>query len=1223
MRKLWAAVVIAVLVLNATALAAAQSAPAAALNARIPFVKITSPAPPGQHFPQNAAMLISATVRANPRYYPLVPPVLAEITYPNLTTQNITLAKQGATTYQAVFSSTSQVGSYPVRIIATGSGGVNNQKITSFIIDDTTPPSITNVQPQGGNYPVLSPVTIAADVTDNVAVQSVEAKITFGQTIQTLPLTNPYNNHWEASFTPTQLGPHDILITATDTSSLQSTAPGSFAAADVTPPATTDNAPSGWQPSSVQVTLFPADPEPSSGLAGTWSCVDQAGACVPSFPGTQALVSQEGANYVRYSSMDNANNSEQAKTSPQILLDLTPPSTSSQLSGIQGNAGWWRSAVTATLSCADPFSGCQQTLSCTGAGCIPDQPYSTPLTFSQEGATILRFHSLDNVGRQEQSQSLQLQIDTLPPATTDNAPSGWVNTPVTVTLAPADPNSGVAATRSCLGPSCIPTTQGTTVLVGQEGTTTLGYASEDVAGNVETTLYKEVRLDLTPPSTTDNAPAGWVNTPVTVTLSPTDPLSGVATTLSCVDQADMCTPSTPGSQVQVTQEGIWHVRYRSLDNAGNQEAVRSAAVSIDLSPPVTTHNAPAGWQSSPVTVTLTPTDPLSGVAETLFCTDQAGTCIPSTAGTQIQVSQEGLTFVRFSSSDLAGNSEAVRSATVSLDFTPPATAATPSGTPGSNGWWMSPVTVGLSCADALSGCAQVTPTAYCTDTANSCDPATPYTTPVQVAQEGTSYIRFRSTDAVGWQEPVQALRVDMDTRPPATADDAPAGWKNQPVTVTLTPADPIPGSGLAVTSSCVDQAGNCTPSFPGTQVQVAQEGAWYVRYSSADVAGNAEGVRSSQPVALDFTPPATSPSLAGTPGQNGWFTSPVTVTLACADPLSGCVQTAFSYDNLTWLPYTAPFLVSAEGTTALWARSTDQAGNQEPAQLLEVRIDTLPPATTHNAPQSPQNAPVTVTLTPADPTPGSGAASTWHCIDQLDACVPSTLGTAAYVSQEGTSYVRYYSQDLAGNTETPAKSAAVTIDSAPPQLTPISPLNQTYPFQAPSPAGDLDYVLQANEPLAWATYQLRNAADQLVDSGSLAFNPASGNWESPAAQHLSLARGAYAITFQAEDLVSNPAQQAEAFTIFLNAEATSCTDASGKLSGMYDQVTLTQDVSEYDGTCITFGANDITLNGNGRIIDGNSDYDSDLGVNINGKYGVVVEKLQIRNFAIGVDASLS
>ena len=121
------------------------------------------------------------------------------------------------------------------------------------------------------------------------------------------------------------------------------------------------------------------------------------------------------------------------------------------------------------------------------------------------------------------------------------------------------------------------------------------------------------------------------------------------------------------------------IQVKAVDNSGNDNwspgLYESRKFSIDFTTPVTTDSGTdTNWHNANVTVTLTPTDVAgSGVANTYYCIDQIGTCTPSTAGTPVTVSTEGINYVRYYSVDNAGNTETAKNATnrVKIDRTAP------------------------------------------------------------------------------------------------------------------------------------------------------------------------------------------------------------------------------------------------------------------------------------------------------------------------------------------------------------------------------------------------------------------------------------------------------------------------------------------------------------------------------------------------------------------------
>lgn len=114
------------------------------------------------------------------------------------------------------------------------------------------------------------------------------------------------------------------------------------------------------------------------------------------------------------------------------------------------------------------------------------------------------------------------------------------------------------------------------------------FFATDNAGNVETPKTATVMLDKTPPVTTASAkpppnPAGWNNQAnVTVTLSATNNLAGVARTEFNLDGADWTAYSAP---IVVTAEGRHVLKYRPVDKADGVQTAHQLAVNIDRTAP--------------------------------------------------------------------------------------------------------------------------------------------------------------------------------------------------------------------------------------------------------------------------------------------------------------------------------------------------------------------------------------------------------------------------------------------------------------------------------------------------------------------------------------------------------------------------------------------------------------------------------------------------------------
>ena len=189
-------------------------------------------------------------------------------------------------------------------------------------------------------------------------------------------------------------------------------------------------------------------------------------------------------------------------------------------------------------------------------------------------------------------------------------------------------------------------------------------------------------------------------------------------------------------------------------------------------------------------------------------------------------------------------------------------------------------------------------------------------------------------------------------------------WYTSAVQVTLTATDPDGPADVAATYFAVDSVATLTYSGPFT---ITAYGQHTISYWSVDKAGNTEGVKSVS-FQIDSVAPGTSVSLSGTAGTNGWYVSPVNVTLAASDATSGVAATYYSIDGGAAQTYSGSFNVSADGTHTVAYWSVDNAGNVEGAHYQTVKIDKVGPTGTIAVnpaviKKSPKLVPVVVTLT--------------------------------------------------------------------------------------------------------------------------------------------------------------------------------------------------------------------------------------------------------------------
>jgi hypothetical protein len=297
--------------------------------------------------------------------------------------------------------------------------------------------------------------------------------------------------------------------------------------------------------------------------------------------------------------------------------------------------------------------------------------------------TTVKFRAVDVGGNVEPVQSQAIRIDTAAPATTagcGGSCAGWHASPTNVTLSADDGGgSGVATIYYTLDGSA-PTTSSPVYggPIALTGTATVGFRAVDVAGNLEAAKSVTVQVDPAAPVSTarcgTSACSGWYRTAQTVSLSATDTggsgLAGIYYTLDGSTPTASSTRYTAAFGVSKTTT----VRFRAYDNAGNAEAVRSAAVQIDGTAPVASASCNGGgcggWFKPTVSVTLSAVENGSGVAGIYYTLDGS---TPTTASRRYTgpIPLTKTTTVRFRAWDVAGNADTARSVSVRVDGAAP------------------------------------------------------------------------------------------------------------------------------------------------------------------------------------------------------------------------------------------------------------------------------------------------------------------------------------------------------------------------------------------------------------------------------------------------------------------------------------------------------------------------------------------------------------------------
>ncbi|MGZ4135426.1 MAG: OmpL47-type beta-barrel domain-containing protein, partial [Tumebacillaceae bacterium] len=510
------------------------------------------------------------------------------------------------------------------------------------------------------------------------------------------------------------------------------------------------------------------------------------------------------------------------------------------------------------------------------------------------------------------------------------------------------------------------------------------------------TVIAKLITDTTAPVTTATAPSTWTNQSTAVTLSATDNDTGVAHTYYSLNDSAFA----EGTSLNVTAEGVNKVSFYSVDKVGNTEATKIIYVKIDKTAPVTHASDIPAWSNQAATINLTATDDRSGVNKTYYSINGA----PFVEGTTVTVDKEGVNTISFYSVDQAGNSETAQSVVVKSDRTAPVTASDAPAT-----WSATDVTVHLTATDAQSGVAKT----YYSINGSAFLEGTTFT----VTQAGTNQVSFYSVDQAGNSETAHTVAVKIDKTAPVTTADASASWSKGNVTVKLAATDAE--SGVAKTYYSI----NGSAYVEGTSLTVDQAGTNQVSFYSVDAMGNTEDAKTIT-VKIDGTAPVTTASEVPT----SWTKEDVTVNLTATDAQSGVAHTYYSVNGSTYVEGTT-VTVDKAGVNEISFYSVDQAGNEEQAQTVTVKIDgTAPVTTSTEAPTTWTKDSITLNLTATDEQ--SGVANTYYSINGST----YVAGTTVTVDKEGVNTITFYSVDQAGNAEQ-AQTITVQLDGTAPVTT--------------------------------------------------------------------------------------------------------------------------------------------------------------------------------------------
>jgi hypothetical protein len=437
--------------------------------------------------------------------------------------------------------------------------------------------------------------------------------------------------------------------------------------------------------------------------------------------GGAALVAGEGTTYVQFRALDAAGNASpgwvpaQPVPASTVRIDRTPPSSPT----LAGGSGAWQNVASLTVTAsgsddaASGFSGYQHRVSTDGGRTWSEPDAGDSLTVSEEGQTLVQFRALDVSGLasawtpSSQTGAATVRIDRTAPSVPSivGGSSAWRNVASTTVTASGATDALAGAIRyrwrtsSDGGRTWDAPRDGPSAVVSREGETLVQFQATDGAANstdwlpAQPTPGSTVRIDRSAPT----APAAsggsltWSARPeTTITATSSDAASGVASyehRLS-VDGGKTWSAPAPGATVTVSAQGETLVQFRASDVSGFVSAwapaprTAGATVRLDRTAPSapTVAGGSSSWRNrAAVTVTASGSSDAGGstLAGYRWRTSRDGAHWSASQAGPATIVAEGVTYVQFQATDVAGNASAwmpapkTATATVKLDRSAP------------------------------------------------------------------------------------------------------------------------------------------------------------------------------------------------------------------------------------------------------------------------------------------------------------------------------------------------------------------------------------------------------------------------------------------------------------------------------------------------------------------------------------------------------------------------
>ena len=343
------------------------------------------------------------------------------------------------------------------------------------------------------------------------------------------------------------------------------------------------------------------------------------------------------------------------------------------------------------------------------------------------------------------------------------------------------------------------------------------------------------------------------------------------------------------------------------DKAGNENSGFCGTVHIDKTPPeLGFAGAQEGvWYNTPRTISPNSSDSGGSGLDVQYVSTYNG-------GWKSSINVSVTSDIYCYAKDKAGNENSGKCGRVNVDSSAPIPGFIASGTKGNDNWFLSNVTVTANSSDPESG--------LIINLVSTSENGT-YNNSIVVTSSTEIWCHAINTANVEVKERCGNVKIDKDNPvPKATVTGGTTGengWYTSEITVSNTGTDATSGISANLVSL------NGTNWSSSVKISSTGESGQVVYFRSVDYAGREATIQ--QTYKVDPNPPIPSYNVtSGTSGDNGWYTTDVTIEPAGYDGISGVAVNEIKVGSDDWTDQ--PLTLTGEGTHTIYYRTTDNAG---------------------------------------------------------------------------------------------------------------------------------------------------------------------------------------------------------------------------------------------------------------------------------------------------------